>query len=69
MLATFSYLVMLCATFAVLTLVRGAPGDNGAKPQSTDILLVLTLITAGAIVQMWSGRRLFANVSLLILKV
>jgi hypothetical protein len=69
MLATIMYLVMMCATFVVLGLVRGAPGDGGAKPQSMDILLVLTLIAAGVIGQMWSGRRLFANVSLLILKV
>ena len=67
MLATFINLVMLCTTFAVLGLTRGRPEDGRAKLKSTDILLVLTLIAAGVIVGMWSGRRLFANVSLLIL--
>jgi hypothetical protein len=67
MLALLINLVMLCSTFAVLIATRGARGDRRAKPQSTDILLVLTLIAAGVIVGMWSGRRLFANVSMLVL--
>jgi NADH:ubiquinone oxidoreductase subunit 2 (subunit N) len=67
MLASFINMVMLVATVAVLRLVRGAPGDSAAKPQSTDILLVMTLITAGVLVGVWSGGRLFANLSMLVL--
>ena len=67
MLPTFINLLMLCSTFAVLRLVRGAPGDGNAKPQSTDMLLLLTLMAAGAIVGMWSGGHLFGNLSMLVL--
>jgi hypothetical protein len=66
MLSTFINLLMLCSTFAVLRLVRGAPGDSSAKPQSTDMLLLLTLMVAGVIVGMWSGGHLFGNLSMLV---
>jgi hypothetical protein len=66
MLPRLINLLMLCSTFAVLRSVR-TPDDSKAKPQSTDILLVLTLMVAGVIVGMWSGGHLFGNLSMLVL--